>query len=136
MKNTRIVVASAVSRLSLLNGASPQISPPTMAGRTEIPNARKRKDECADRPGTAFWWSVYTFFMEGFATYGASMHGVSVEAVLTAARHFHPRSASRTPIAAEHERAPYPISENCNVVELDRVAALPIGQVAGIGRSS
>jgi hypothetical protein len=124
MRNTRIVVASAVSRLAArLNGARPQTSPPAVAAQTEspeqIPNGREREDEWADRPGTALWWSVFRFFMEGFATYGAVAHGVSVEAVLTAARLPHPWSARRTPIAAEHEHDAYPRSENGNVVELD-----------------
>jgi uncharacterized protein YjiS (DUF1127 family) len=85
----------------------------------------------ADRPATAFWWSVFTFFMEGFAICGASMHPTAafpVEAVLTAAKRPHPCSARRTPIAAEHERGPYLLSENGNVVELDRVAARNAGQ--------
>jgi hypothetical protein len=57
----------------------------------------------------------------------------SVEAALTAARRPHPWSASRTPVAAEHEHGPYLISENGNVVGLDRVAKIPVSQVAGIG---
>jgi hypothetical protein len=99
-----------------------------MAAQTKSPkeHGRERKDEWADRPGTGFWWSVFTFFLEGFATYGASIHptaAVSVEAVLTAARHPHPRSASRTPIAAGQAHGPYLISENGNIVEFDRAAA-------------
>jgi hypothetical protein len=43
-------------------------------GSEELPNGREREDECVDRRGTALWWSVFTFFMEGFAAYGASMH--------------------------------------------------------------
>jgi hypothetical protein len=84
-----------------------------------VPNGRECQDEWADRPGNAFWWPVFMFFMEGFATYGAVAHGVSVEALLTAARLPHPWSARRTPIAAEHEHGAYPTSENGNVVELD-----------------
>jgi hypothetical protein len=141
MKNTRIVVALAVSgRAAMLSGVNPQTSPPTMVAQTEspkeLPNGRERKDGWADRPGTAFWWSVFTFFMEGYATYGASMHptaAFSVEPVLTATKRPHPWSASRTPIAADYEHGPYLISENGHVVELDRVAALPVSQVAGIG---
>jgi hypothetical protein len=104
MKNTRTVVASAVSRLAAqLSGATSDTSPPTITAQTkspELPNGRERKDEWPDRPGTSL---VFTFFIEGFATYGALMHGVSVEAVLIAARRAQPRSASRTPIAAVHE---------------------------------
>jgi len=63
-----------------------------------------REDEWADRPGAAFWWSAFTFFRQGFAIFGASMHptaAFSVGSVLTAAR---PWSASRRPIASEHKR--------------------------------
>ena len=85
MRNTRIVVGLAVSSLAaMLSGARPQTSPPSMTAQTEspeqVPNGREREDEWADRPGTALWWSVFMFFMEGFATYGAVAHGVSVEA--------------------------------------------------------
>jgi hypothetical protein len=67
VKNTRIVAASAVNGLAaMLSGALP--------GSEELPNGREREDECVDRRGTALWWSVFTFFMEGFAAYGASMH--------------------------------------------------------------
>jgi hypothetical protein len=97
MRNTKI----AASRLAaLLSGANPQTSPPTMAVQTkspkEVSNGREHEDKWADRPGTAFCWSVFTFFMEGFAAYGALMHGISVEAVLTAARSPYPWSARRT----------------------------------------
>jgi hypothetical protein len=140
MKNTRRVVALAASgHAAIAGGANRQTFPPTMAAQTkspkELPNGREREDECADRPGTALWWSVVTFFMEGFAVYGASMHptaAFSVEAVLTAARRPLPWSARRTPIAAAHERVSYLISENGNVIRLDRVAAIPLSQVAGI----
>ena len=72
--------------------------------------------------------------MQGFATYGAAVHGDSVEAVVTAARLRHPWSARRTPIAAEGEHVrPDLISENGSIVELDRVAMTPVGQVAAIG---
>jgi len=124
MRNTRIVVGLAASRLTaMLNSARPQTSPPTMAAQTkppvQVPTRREREDEWADRPGTTLWRSVFMFFMEGFATYGAVAHGVSVEAVLTAARFPHPWSTRRAPIAAEHEGGPHLRSENSNVVELD-----------------
>src|SRR6266404_6366308 len=85
MRNTRIVVGLAASRLTaMLNSARPQTSPPTKAAQTkppvQVPTRRECEDEWADRPGTTLWWSVFMFFMEGFATYGAVAHGVSVEA--------------------------------------------------------
>jgi len=100
----------------------------------ELPNGCEREDECADRRGPALWRSVFTFFMEGFGAYAASMHltaAFSIEAALIAARRPYP--ASRTPIAAEQEHGPYLISENGNVARLERVATIPVSQVAGIG---
>jgi hypothetical protein len=101
MKDTRRVVALAVSgHAAMPGGANPQTSQPTMAPQArspkELPDDRE-KDEWAGRSGTPFGWSVFTFVMEGFATYGASMHLVaafSVEAALTAARRPHLWSAS------------------------------------------
>lgn len=90
-KNTTRVVLLAVSgHAAMLGGANRQPFAPTMAARTRsskvLPNGRE--GECADRRGTALWWSLFAFFVEGFAAYGASMHSTaafSVEAVLTAA---------------------------------------------------
>jgi len=119
-------------------GANRQTFRPTMAAQTkspkELPNGREREDECADRPGVALWWSVFTFFVEGFAAYAASMHptaAASVEAALTVARRPDPRSAGRAQITHKHEHGPDLISENG--IELDRVAPSPVSQVAGLG---
>jgi hypothetical protein len=126
MKNTRVVVALTVRGCAaLLSDANPQTSPPSGAAQTKSPKEhdRERKDEWADRPGTGFWRSVFAFFLEGFATHGASMYptaAVSDEAVLTPAGRPRPRSASRTPIATEHGHGPYLITENGDVVEFDR----------------
>jgi hypothetical protein len=136
MRSTKIVVVSAVSRLTAMpGGASLRTSPPTTVVQTkppkELPNDHEREDKWVDRSVAAFWPSVFTFFMEGFAAYGASMHptaAFSVEAALTVARRPHPCSASRTPIAAEHEHGPYLISESGNVVGLDRGSKIPVGQ--------
>jgi hypothetical protein len=91
----------------------------TMAARIKsprkLPDGREREDESTDRPGAALWSSVFAFLMEGFAAYGAAVHGVSNEAVLNAARRPHPWSARRAPISAEHEHGPHLISENGHV---------------------
>jgi len=140
MKNTRLVVGVAASGQAAMPGASSQTLSPTMAARIkstkEFPNGRGRKDKCADHRGTALWRSVFMFFMEGFAAYAAAMHptvAFSVEAALTAAGYPHPWPASRTPIATEHARGPYLISETGNVVGPERVATSPISHVDGIG---
>jgi hypothetical protein len=141
MKNTKIVTGAAASGYAAMpGGANRRTFSPEMATRTKfpkkLPNGREREDESADRRGTALWWSVFTFVMEGFATYAAAMYpsaAFSVEAVLIAARRPHPWSAGRTPRSAERERGPYLISEHGNVVGPERVATIPVGQVAGIG---
>ncbi len=141
MKDTRKVVALAEGRLAtMLSEANPEISPPTIATQTTFPkehsNSCEHKDEWAGCPGIAFWQSVFTFFVEGFAVYGASIHWTAafpVETVPTDANRPHPQPASRTPIAAGHERGPYLISENGNIVELDRVAGASASRVAEIG---
>jgi hypothetical protein len=138
MKSTRTVVAVAASaHAAKRGGANRRGFPSTMAAQTrspkQLPNGREREDECADRPGTALWWSVFTFFMEGFAAYGAAVHGVSVEAFWTAAKAAHPWSARRTPIATEDEHGLHLISENGNVVEFDRAVTIPVSQAARIG---
>jgi hypothetical protein len=107
MNNTRIVTGLAASgHAAMRGGANRQTFSSERATQIKFhekfPNGREREDGCADRRGTALWWSVFTFLMEGVATYGAAVHGISVEAVLTAARHPHPWSARRTTIAAEH----------------------------------
>jgi hypothetical protein len=122
MKTTRIVAAVPASGYaSMRGGANRQSFPSTMAARTRSPkqpaNGREHEDESTDRSVTALWRSVFTFFMEGFAAYGAAVHGVSVEALLTAAKTAHPWSARRTPIATEDEHGLHLISENGNVVE-------------------
>jgi hypothetical protein len=96
--------------------------------RKEFRNGRVREDEGADRRGAALWRSAFMSFVETFAAYAASMHpttAFSVEAALIAAKRLYPWPASRTPIAAEHERGPHLISRHGNVVELERVAAFP-----------
>jgi hypothetical protein len=141
MKNTKIVAALAASgHAAMRDGANRQTFPSTMVAQArspeERPNGRERQDECADRPGTPLWWSVFMFFVEGFAVYGASMHptaAFSVQAALTAATRLRLRSASRTPIATEDEHGLHPISESSNAVELGRVVTIPVSQVAGIG---
>jgi hypothetical protein len=99
----------------------------------ELPNDRERESKWVYRSVAAFWPSVFTFFMEGFAAYGATMHGISADAVLTATRVFSPWSAGRTTFEAAHEHGPHLKSEHSDVVELDRVAAIPVGRVAEIG---
>jgi hypothetical protein len=93
MKNTRIVTVAASRHAAIRGGANRQTFSPTMAAQIKspkkLPNGREREDECTDRRGAALWWSVFTFLMDGFATYGAAVHGVSIEAVLTAARRPH-----------------------------------------------
>ena len=141
MKQTRLVVGVAASgHAAMRGGANRQTFSPTMAARIKspkkLPNGREREDESTDRPGAALWSSVFAFLMEGFAAYGAAVHSVSIEAVLNAARRPHPWSARRTPISAEHEHGPHPISENGNVAELDRVVATPVSHVDGNWLSS
>jgi hypothetical protein len=137
MKNTRSVVGVPASgHAAMPGGASRQTFSSTMAAQIEFPNDRRRKDEYTDCRGTALWRSVFMFFMEGFAAYGASMHptvAFSVETALTAAGYPHPWPASRTPIATEHARGPYLISETRNVVGPERVATSPASQADGIG---
>jgi hypothetical protein len=91
---------AASGHAAMRRGANRRIFSPEMATQIKfpkkLPNGRERKDECTDRRGTALWWSVFTFLREGFATFGAAVHGVSVEAVLTAARVTHPWSARRS----------------------------------------
>jgi hypothetical protein len=122
-----MAAAVAASGHALMRGgANRQTFPSTMAARTgsskELPDGRERED---DRPSTALWRSVFMFLMEGFAAYGAAVHGVSVEAFLTAARTAQPWSARRTPIAPEDEHGLHLISENGNVVELGRTVTIP-----------
>ena len=81
-------------RAAMPGGANRQTFRPTMAAQTkshkELPNGCEREDECADRRGPALWRSVFTFFMERFGAYAASMHLTAaffVEAALIAARH-------------------------------------------------
>jgi hypothetical protein len=89
-------------------------------------NGRERGDKWIYRPSAAFWRPAFTFFVESFAAYGALMHGISIEAVLAAARHPHPWSASRMPIAAAREHAPHLKStDDDDIVEFDRVAGQP-----------
>ena len=135
MKSTRTVVAVAASaHAAKRGGANRRGFPSTMAARTgsskELPDGRERED---DRPSTALWRSVFMFLMEGFAAYGAAVHGVSVEAFWTAAKAAHPWSARRTPIATEDEHGLHLISENGNVVEFDRAVTIPVSQAARIG---
>jgi hypothetical protein len=91
---------AASGHSAMRRGANRQIFSPEMAtqikGPKKLPNDREREDQCTDLRGTALWRSVFTFLMEGFATYGAAVHGVSVESVLTAARVTHPWSARRS----------------------------------------
>jgi hypothetical protein len=138
MRSTKIVVASAVSRLAtMLSGAPPQNSLPTMVAQTkspkELPNDRERENKWVYRSVVAFWRSVFTLFMEGVAAYGAMMHGISFDAVLIATRCSSWRSAGRTTFEAAHEHGPYLKSEHSDAVELDRVATTPVGHVAEIG---
>jgi hypothetical protein len=140
MKKTRLVVVPASGHAAMPGAANRQTFSSTMAARIKsprkLPDGREREDESTDRPGAALWSSVFAFLMEGFAAYGAAVHGVSVEAVLNAARRPHPWSARRAPISAEHERGSHPISENGNVVESDRVVAIPVSRVDGNRLSS
>jgi hypothetical protein len=74
MKSTRIVVALTASGLASIPVA--QTKPPK-----ELRNGRERED--ADRRGVALWRSAFTYFVEAFAAYAASMHpstAFSVEA--------------------------------------------------------
>jgi hypothetical protein len=97
MTSTKLVVGVAASgHAAMRGGANRQTFSPAMAAQIEFPNGREREDECTDRPGTALWSSVFTFLMEGFAAYGAAVHGIPVEAVLTAARFPNPQSARRS----------------------------------------
>jgi len=111
MKSTRLVTGMAASgRAAMPGGANRQTFSSTMAARIKspkkLPNGCEREDECTDRPGAALWSSVFAFLMEGLAAYGVAVHGVSIEAILTAARRSRPWSARRTPIPAEHEHGP------------------------------
>ena len=111
MRSTKIVAASAASRLAaILGGAARQNSLPTMVAQTEPPkefaNDRERERKCVYRSVAAFWPSVFTFFMEGFAAYGTSMHGISVDAVLTATRVSSSWLAGRTASKTAHEHDP------------------------------
>jgi hypothetical protein len=99
----------------------------------ELPNDREREDKWVYRSVAAFWPSVFTFFMEGFVAYGAMMHGISVDAVLTAARTSRSWSTGRATIEAAREHGPHLKSEHSNVVELDRVATNPVGRIAEMG---
>jgi hypothetical protein len=119
MKKTRLVVVPASGHAAMPGGANRQTFSSTMAARItppkKLPDGRECADESTDRPGAALWSSVFAFLMEGFAAYGAAVHGVSIGAVLNAARRPHPWSARRAPISAEPEHGPHPISENGNV---------------------
>jgi len=110
MKKTRLVVVPASGHTAMPGGANRQTFSSTMAARIKspkkLPDGREREDESTDRPGAALWSSVFAFLMEGFAAYGAAVHGVSIEAVLNAAWRPHPWSARRAPISAEPEHAP------------------------------
>jgi len=137
MRSTKIIMASAASRFAAtLGGATPRTSPPTMVAQTkpqEHPNDREREDKCVYRSVAAFWPSVFTFFMEGFAAYGTSMHGISVDAVLTATRVSSSWLAGRTTSKAAREYGPHLKSEHLDAVELGRVATTPVGRIAEIG---
>jgi hypothetical protein len=119
------------------SGGSPRTSLPTMVAQTkprkELPNDRERENKWVDRSVAAFWPSVFTFFMEGFAAYGAMMHGISVDAVLIATRCSSSWSAGRKTFEAAREHGLHLKSEHSDVVELDRVATIPVGRVAEIG---
>jgi hypothetical protein len=133
MRSTKIAMASAVIRLAAMrSGASPRTSLPTMVAQTKPPkellNDRERENKWVDRSVAAFWPSVFTFFMEGFAAYGAMMHGISVDAVLTATRCSSSWSAGRTTFEAAHEHGPHLKSEHSDAVEFDRAATTPIGR--------
>jgi hypothetical protein len=111
MKKTRLVlVVPASGHAAMPGGANRQTFSSTMAARIKspkkLPNGCEREDECTDRPGAALWSSVFAFLMEGFAAYGAAVHGVSIEPFPTTARRPDPWSARRTPIPAEHEHGP------------------------------
>jgi len=87
MKNIRLVVGVPASGdAAMPGGANRQTFSPTMAAQIQFSNDRRRKDECTDRRVTVRWSSVFAFLMEGFAAYGAAVHGVSIEAVPTTAR--------------------------------------------------
>ncbi|SRR6266480_1361628 len=141
MKSTRIVVVGTAScHAAIPGGANCQIFAPPMAAQTKPPkelrNDREREDEGADRRGVALWRSAFTFFVEAFAAYAASMHpstAFPVEAALIAAKRIYPWPAGRTPITAEQERGPHPIFGRGNAVELEHVAAIPAIEVAGVG---
>ena len=94
------------------------------------PAAAPRVTE-ADRL-SALYWSAFTFFMDGFAAYGASLYptAASVEATLTAAKAPNPRSPAGGLTAAECGNHSYPQFENSNVVELGRVEALDAGRLS------
>jgi hypothetical protein len=136
MSSTKIVVASAVNRLSTkLSRATLQKSLPTVVAQTkspnELPNDRERENKWVYRSVVAFWPAVFAFFMEGFAAYGA-MRGIPVDAVLATARSSISWSAGRTTFEAAHD-GPHLKSEHSDAVERDRVATTPIGRAAEIG---
>jgi hypothetical protein len=119
MRKTRLVVVPASGHAAMRGGANRQTFSPEMATQIKspkkLPDNRERDDESTDRPGAALWSSVFAFLMEGFAAYGAAVHGVSIGAVLNAARRPHPWSARRAPISAERGHGSHPISENGHV---------------------
>lgn len=81
----------------------------------------------ADGAMTIFWCSLLTFFMEGFAAYGACMHPTAafpVGDILSGATGQAPRSASRGSTVAERGHGEDLPSEPSNIVELRAIPVL------------
>ena len=112
-----------ISRADLAPTASPDL--PAMHSRPEVMPIVTEADRLS-----ALWWSVFTFFMEGCAAYGAYLYptAASVESTLTAAKAPQQRPATRGLTASEHEHRTNPLTDSSNVVELGRVPALEAGR--------
>ena len=110
MKNTKTVVEFSGSRRAAMCRAP--TSPLTKHPKAQ--NCLKRKNAW-----TAFWSSVFVFFVEGYVMYGASMYptAAAVAVVLAAAKRSEPQLS-----IAEQEHSSSLISEDGTVVDLPRGA--------------
>lgn len=80
----------------------------------------------AAQPGqelSTFWWAVLTFFMEGFALYGAALHptaAMPVHAILAARRDWESQPKASEPAEPVQSRGSDGAGSSGNVVELGR----------------
>ncbi|QPF89908.1 DUF1127 domain-containing protein [Bradyrhizobium commune] len=93
--------------------------------------ARRRFDEIESRPAepteevATFWWAVFTFFMEGFALYGAALHptaAVPVHTMLAARKDWQRLPDGCEPPERMQVSASDAAGRSGNVIELDRIS--------------